>query len=151
MLVAVYLFQGKKRENVFFLFCSRPKTSKQKKKGFVAFLFVSRQQAKAKFFCFFILVKTKKEQTLAGSERSCCFFFSVSSKRPIEKVNVFCFCFLFFLLLPCFYVCFFFSLLCQTNTPFFGEEKKRKNLKLKSFVVVCFHFLWVANIHATKR
>jgi hypothetical protein len=39
------------------------------------------------------LVKTKKEQTLAGEVVA--FFFSVSSKRPIEKANVFL---LFFLL-----------------------------------------------------
>ena len=117
------------RERFFFLpLWAKPKSwkqqkNKQKKKGFAAFLFVSSQQAKANVFFFFILVKTKKEQTLAGEVVA--FFFSVSSKRPIEKANVFYFCFLFFLLLPGFYVCFFFYIKGRLNMaisfPFSGQ------------------------------
>ena len=77
---------------VFFLpLWAKPKSweqqkNKQKKKGFVAFLFVSRQQAKAKIFCFFILVKTKKEQTLAGREVVAFFcFFLFPAKGQLKR------------------------------------------------------------------
>ena len=64
--------------------------NKQKKKGVVAFLFVSSQQVKANVFCFFILVKTKKEQTLAGRE-VVAFFFLFPAKGQLKRQTFFVF------------------------------------------------------------
>ena len=60
------------------------KEQTKKKKGFVAFLFVSSQQAKANVFRFFILVKTKKEQTLAERE-VVAFFLLFPAKGQLKR------------------------------------------------------------------
>ena len=72
---------------------------------------------------------TTKEQT----KKEMVAFLFVSSQHA--KANVFC----FFILVKTIDFSFLF---CTKPTPLFLVKKKLK-LKLKSFVVVCFHFLWV--------